>query len=73
MFSENHLIAFWDSAICISTSNVIDFVNDDNVLSSAKLCTDIFLMQKKKSFKNALNDIGPTIEPRGTPEIMSLK
>ena len=30
-------------------------------------------MQKKKSFKNALNDIGPTIEPRGTPEIMSLK
>ena len=52
LFSENHLIAFWDSAISISTSNVTDFPNDDNVLSSAKLCTDAFLMQRKKSFKN---------------------
>ena len=33
LFSENHLIAFWDSAISISTSNVADFANDDNVLS----------------------------------------
>ena len=74
LFSENHLIPFWDSAISISTSNVTDFSNDDNVLSSAKLCTDAFLMQKKKTFKNTLNNIGPpTIEPGGTPEIMSLK
>ena len=53
LFSENHLVAFWDSAISISTSNVTDFANDDTVLSSAKSCTDAFLMQKKKSFKNA--------------------
>ena len=25
-------------------------------------------MQKKKMFKNALNKIGPTIEPCGTPK-----
>ena len=30
-------------------------------------------MQMKKSFKNALNNTGLTIEPCGTPEIMSLK
>ena len=30
-------------------------------------------MQNKKSFKNTLNNIDPTIEPCGTPEIMSLK
>ena len=72
LFSENHLIAF-DSAISVSSSNVTDFANDDNILSSAKLYTDAFWMQKKKSFKNALNNIGPTIEPCDTPEIMSLK
>ena len=48
LFSENHLIPFWDSASSISSSNVTGFANDDNVLSSAKLCTDTFLMQKKK-------------------------
>ena len=73
LFSENHLITFCDSVISISTSNVTDFPNDDNVLSSAKLCADAYLMQKKKSFKNALNNIGPTIKPSGTPGIMSLK
>ena len=31
------------------------------------------VMQKKKTFKNALNKIGPTTEPCRTPEIMSLK
>ena len=35
--SENYFIAIWDSAISISTSNVTDFVNDDNLLSSAFL------------------------------------
>ena len=30
-------------------------------------------MEKKKSFKNALNNISSRIEPCGTPEIMSLK
>ena len=44
LFSENHLIAFWDSVVNIFTSNVTGFANDDNVLSSAKLCTDAFLM-----------------------------
>ena len=63
LFSENYLIAFRDSAISISTSNVTDFANDDNVLSSAKLCTDAFLLQKIKTFKKALNNTGPTTEP----------
>ena len=63
LFSENHLIAFWDSTISISTSNVTDFVNDGNVLLSAKLCWDTFLMQKEKSFKNPLNNTGSKIEP----------
>ena len=30
-------------------------------------------MLKEKSFENALNNIDPTIEPCGTPKIMSLK
>ena len=72
-FSENDLIAFWDSVISISISNVTNFANNDNVLSSAKLCTDTFLMQKKKTFQTSLNNIRPTIEPFGTPEIMSVK
>ena len=46
LFSENHLIAFWDSAISISTSNVNDFTNAD-VLSSPNYA-DACLMQKKK-------------------------
>ena len=74
LFSESHLTAFWDSAISISTSYVTNFSNADNVLSSAKLCTAAFLMQQQqKKFKNALNSIGPTIEPCRSPEIMSLK
>ena len=64
LFSENHLIAFWDLAISISTSKVTDFANNDNALSSAKLCTDAFLMQRKKSFKNGLNNTGPAIRPK---------
>ena len=64
---------FRNHVISTSTSNVTDFTNDGNVLSSAKLCTDAFLMQKKKPFKNAINNIGQTTEPCGTPEIMSLK
>ena len=35
--SENHLIAFRDSAMSFSTSSVADFANEDNVLSSVKL------------------------------------
>ena len=67
LFSENHLIAFWYSVVRISTSNVTSFANDDNVLRSGKLCADAFLIQKKKSFKNALNNIVPMTEPCGTP------
>ena len=63
----------WDSAINISTNNVTDIANDDNILSSTNLCTDAFLMQKKKSSKNPLNNIGPITEPCGTLEMMSLK
>ena len=47
LFSENPFIAFWDSAISISTGNETDFANDNNVLPSPKLCTDAFLIQKK--------------------------
>ena len=71
LFWENHLNAFWDSVVRISNSNVRDFANDDNILSSAKLCTDAFLMEKEKSFLNALDNIGPTIEPCGTPEVVT--
>ena len=48
LFSENNLIAIWDSAISISNSNVIDFANGDNVSSSLKSCADTFGMQKKR-------------------------
>ena len=48
LFSENNLITFCDSVIIMSTSNLTDFPNDDNVLSSAKLRADAYLMQKKK-------------------------
>ena len=61
------------SANSISNSNVTNLANDDRVLSSVKLWTDGFLMQKKKLFKYVLNKIDPTIEPCGTPEIMPLK
>ena len=58
VFNSNFLYKKpFDSAISISTSNVADLAHDDHVLSSAKLSTDPFLMQKKKSFKNALNNI----------------
>ena len=68
LFSENDLIAFWNSAVSVFTSNITDFKND-NILSSAELCRDVFLMQEKKSFKNLLNGNGPKIEPCGTREI----
>ena len=61
----NHFI-FRKEVICvinrilICSTNV--FANDDNVLLHAKSCTGACLMQKKKSFENALNRIGLTIE-----------
>ena len=45
LFSENHLIVFWDSAISVSTSNLTDFANDDNVLSYVKLMTRYYHQQ----------------------------
>ena len=66
-------MAFSDSAVRISNRNLTDLANNDRVLSSAKLWASAFLMQKKKSFKNALNKIDPTAEPCGTLEILYLK
>ena len=70
MFSGNYFIAFWDSAISVSASNVTDFATDDNVLSSADMYRRF---SDAKKIKNAFNIIGQTIEPYGTNEIMSLK
>ena len=69
LFSENHLIAFWDSAITVSTNNVTYFGNEYNVLSPAKLCSDAFLMQKKKSFKSLLNNIGGRLNLAEPPRL----
>ena len=60
IISENHLMAFSDSAISISNSNLTD-LEYNRVLSSAKLWADAFLMNKKKSFKYALSKVWPTI------------
>ena len=48
LLSENHLMAFLDSAVSISNNILTDLANDDRILSSAKLSADTFLMQKKK-------------------------
>ena len=44
----------------------------DRVLSSAKLCIEATSMKKNKSLIERLNKIGPSIDPCGTPEIISL-
>lgn len=54
-------MAFSDSAISISNSNLTDLEYYNRVLSSAKLWADAFLMNKKKSFKYALSKVWPTI------------
>ena len=51
LLSENHLMAFLDSAVSISNNILTDLANDDRILSSAKLSADTFLMQKKKKKK----------------------
>ena len=72
----NHFI-FRKEVICVINRILINstnvFANDDNVLLHAKSYTGACLMQKTKSFENALNRIGSTIEPLGTPGIISLK
>ena len=37
------------------------------LLSSPKLWADAIKIQKKKSLKNRLNNVGPDTDPRGTP------
>ena len=44
----------------------------DRVLSSAKLWIEAISMKKNKSLMERLNKIGLSIEPCGTPEIISL-
>ena len=51
LLSENHLMAFLDSAVSISNNILTDLANDDRILSSAKLSAYNFLMQKKKKKK----------------------
>ena len=60
-----------DVRIIVSSANV--FANDDNVILSEKLCTEVCFKQKKESFKNGLNTKWPTIEPCGSLEIIVLK
>ena len=64
-------------AILLSDSNVpinLESVSPQahRVLSSAKLCIEAISMKKNKSLMERLNKIGPSIEPCGTPEIISL-
>ena len=49
LLSENHLMAFSDSAISISNSNITDLANYDSVLSSEKFRVDAFQMQKENT------------------------
>ena len=64
-------------AILLSDSNVpinLESVSPqaDRVLSSAKLCIEAISIKKNTSLMERLNKIGPSIEPCGTPEIISL-
>ena len=43
------------------------------LLSSVKLWTDAIKINNKKSLKNRLNKVDPTIEPLGTPDIVFCK
>ena len=43
------------------------------VLSSAKVASSLFLINKKQSFMTILNKMGPEIEPCGTPNKKYLK
>ena len=42
-------------------------------LSSAKLWADAIKIQKKKLLKNRLNNVGPNVDPCGTPGKICLK
>ena len=53
-FSENQLIALLLSDVRIIVSSAKVFPNDDNVILSEKLCTEVCFKQKKKSFKNGV-------------------
>ena len=44
----------------------------DRVLSSAKSCIEAFSMKKNKSLIERLKKTGPSIDPCGTPEKISL-
>ena len=57
------------SRILIRFSIVLS--NLERVLSSAKLRAEATNIKWKKSLKKMLNKIGPTIEPCGTPDIIS--
>ena len=42
------------------------------VLLSSKFCMEAISMKKNKSLIERLSETGPSIEPCGTPEIISL-
>ena len=44
----------------------------DRVYSSAKLCIEAISMKGSKSLIGSLNKIGPSIEPCGIQEVISL-
>ena len=60
-----------DSNVTINLETVSPQAN--RVLSSAKLYREVISVNKNKSLIERLNEIGPRIEPSGTPEIISLQ
>ena len=53
-------------------SNIVS-AKADNVLSLAKLWSEALDTRKNKSFIDRLKNIGPNIEPWGTPDIIFWK
>ena len=66
-FSVNQLVAFCESSSKHLTTILDVLACAYSVLSSAKLYISVFLKMSTKSFMNILNNIGPRIDPCGTP------
>ena len=71
LFSWNHLLATLhqsDFNVCFKLSIVFAILL--KLLSFAKLWTDAIKINNEKSSENRLNEVGPAIEPWGTPYIL---
>ena len=73
LFSGNHLLATLhsDYNVCFKLSIVFAILL--KLLSSAMFWTDAVKISNRKSLKNRLNKVGPTIDPLGTPDIIFCK